>query len=285
MARQQRVVVEMSGGIGNQLFQYAAALALSRRLRARLILDVSWYRRRQDPTRSRVFQLDKVMNLGEIERIERPTFAPLRRTVRFLDGSKVLTDNRISPSQLALVDDKTDLVMRGYWQSESYFSEVAELLRNSFNQVKSEAILGLAHFRTQLGPETLGLHVRRGDYESDPKTNFFHGLCDEFYFDRAVNLVCGKCAVDRVVIFSDDIEWCKKTLKFQLSHFFVDDAIQDIDQFVLLSQCKHHVISNSSFSWWAAWLGQSKGQLVVYPQRWFSDGRRLESMPGAWVAA
>ena len=112
---------------------------------------------------------------------------------------------------------------------------------------------------------SLGLHVRRGDYVTNPKTKSFHGVCDASYYTRALNVVRNLVDIDHVYIFSDDVAWCRDNLDFSIPTVLIKTSVIDTEQLKLLSLCDHHVISNSSFSWWAAWFGYSEEQVCYLP--------------------
>jgi hypothetical protein len=200
-----------------------------------------------------------------------------------IQGYKIVGEAKYNPEQFSLIRTSRNVLMNGYWQSERYFSDVSSILRASINQedFTSKSTEDVA--ASIKSTKCIGVHVRRGDYVSDPKTRAFHGVCDQMYFLNAVRLIKERNEVDRLIVFSDDTEWCHNNLEFEFKTEIVNESICDFDQLKLLSLCRHHVMSNSSFSWWAAWIGLKAEQNVVYPRSWFADGRALESMPAGWI--
>lgn len=276
-----RVEVEMSGGVGNQLFQYAAAFALSRRVQAQLVLDTSWFRT-AGRRLSRNFQLTELVSLHDDDVVISALHPFIRRLRSSVRGDSTLTDAQIGPERFRSLVTQRSIRMSGYWQSERYFEPIAQLLRDII-VVKRQAALESAEWVTASElSDSVGIHVRRGDYVSNRDTNTFHGVCTATYYEKGLEYVRKTRDVRRVFVFSDDIEWCKKELRLNADTFFVDQMVGDPDQLKLMSFCSHHVISNSSFSWWAAWLGRTDNQIVVYPEKWFANGGKLESMPEGW---
>ena len=278
----QRVEAEISGGIGNQLFQFAAALTLSKRLDAELILDVSWYRRNSRLSNNRRLELNEFADLGTLRYISNKRHSKVELAVQILQNYKLISDANTDPLKFRSLSSSRHIRLRGYWQNEQYFAPISAHLRSMFSQH-----LIMSRFANEIAKQikvgsSLGLHVRRGDYVTNPKTNLFHGVCDASYFERAVNVVCNSVDVDQVYIFSDDVSWCRDNLHFNIRTVLVETSVIDTEQLKLLSICKHHVISNSSFSWWAAWFGHSDEQVVIYPEAWFSDKSSLKNMPVHW---
>ena len=278
----QRVEAEISGGIGNQLFQFAAALTLSKRLDAELILDVSWYRRNSRLSNNRQLELKEFVDLGTLRQISNKRHPKVELAVQILQNYKLISDANTDPLKFRSLSSSRHIRLRGYWQNEQYFAPISADLRSMFSQH-----LIMSRFANEIAKQikvgsSLGLHVRRGDYVTNPKTNLFHGVCDASYFERAVNVVCNSVDVDQVYIFSDDVSGCRDNLHFNIRTVLVETSVIDTEQLKLLSICKHHVISNSSFSWWAAWFGHSDEQVVIYPEAWFSDKSSLKNMPVHW---
>ena len=121
----------------------------------------------------------------------------------------------------------------------------------------------------------VSLHVRRGDYASNPKTTSTHGLCSLDYYRAAVTHVASKVENPEFFIFSDDIDWVRANLQLDFPHHFVahNQGATSYNDMRLMSLCSHHVIANSSFSWWAAWLSgidKGNGGAVIAPRQWFA---------------
>ena len=279
----QRVEVVISGGMGNQLFQYAAGQSLSKRLNSELALDLSWYMHSQGLSQRRM-ELDKFVDLKDVQILRTSIHPKAHQIRRVLQGYKIIDDSNYNPEKFDSFVSNRDIRINGYWQSERYFSKIADELRDSIVRSEFGSTLTSEVARSIVASKCIGLHVRRGDYIADPKTKAFHGVCDVNYFLASVEFISQSRIIDSLFIFSDDIAWCTENLKFDKETKIIDSSICDTDQLKLLSLCNHHIISNSSFSWWAAWIGMKEGQTVVYPSSWFADGSSMESMPLGWIA-
>ena len=176
----------------------------------------------------------------------------------------------------------------GYWQSEKYFKENKDAIRKEFS-LKSplspkaqEASAKIARAKC-----SVSLHVRRGDYVSDAKTNQHHGTCGPGYYAQALEYIASKAGKDiAAFMFSDDIEWVKKNMLLPYSAIYVSSPeIPDYEELILMSQCRHHIIANSSFSWWGAWLDPRADKIIVAPKQWVQVGnsKMKDVVPEGWV--
>ena len=133
----------------------------------------------------------------------------------------------------------------------------------------------------------VSLHVRRGDYAADPVVMAMHGVCSLDYYARAVEYVLERVSKPVFFLFSDDPDWVRDHLKVRGSMRVVDQNGPDSgsEDLRLMVQCKHHIIANSTFSWWGAWLNANPDKLVIAPKRWFADGSLNTSdlLPTNWV--
>jgi hypothetical protein len=177
-----------------------------------------------------------------------------------------------------------DVYLVGFWQSPKYFEDVADVIRSdlALSPQRAGVTPDLASEMRQDG--TVSVHVRRGDYVTHPLLS----PCPSAYYRSALKAVANSTPVRTVYVFSDDIEWARRELDLGIRSVFVTGAQSrsDISDFYLMSQCHHHVIANSSFSWWAAWLGEWRDGVVVSPGRWFNDPAidTRDLRPAAWLA-
>ena len=177
--------------------------------------------------------------------------------------------------------------MQGYWQSARYFEDSAERVRQEF-RFRSEPSGRNVELAEEIGARAaVSLHVRRGDYAAHAATRAYHGLCPVDYYHRAASYVAERVRDPIFVLFSDDPEWTRTHLDLRartiaIEHNGPDDGAEDLR---LMSLCRHHVIANSTFSWWGAWLCTKPEKIVTAPERWFSDGARDTSdlIPDRWV--
>jgi len=176
--------------------------------------------------------------------------------------------------------------LRGFWQSESYFADIRETLLEELNPLAAPSVKDLAVIEAMHRPASVSLHVRRGDYVSLSSAAAFHGLCGLDYYNRAVDYIAERVESLNVFIFSDDPQWVRENLKLRFPVYYIDhnnsaNAFQDLR---LMSYCMHHVIANSSFSWWGAWLAKFEKKIVVSPSKWFQVERPTpDLLPTDWV--
>lgn len=209
--------------------------------------------------------------------LSRPGMAPLRKDGLIVEPHFQYWDG--------IQNAPENCYLKGYWQSEKYFEAHAATLRADFsfkspltgqNSVLAGNIRNL---------NAISLHVRRGDYVKNPATAAIHGLCSLDYYNAAIQHVLRRVDNPVFFIFSDDMPWVKKNLALAAPTHHVEHNAQAYHDMHLMSLCKHHVIANSSFSWWGAWLNPSPHKIVVAPKQWFAVSRRTEDLlPPAWVA-
>lgn len=289
------IIVNLIGGLGNQMFQYAAGRALSLRLSQPFRLDISdfdGYGLHQGFELSRVFVRnpeiateDEVRNMlgWRASRFARKIL--LRPAFRWLLGDSLVVEPHFHYwPRFASLSGNTYLA--GYWQSEKYFSDVSETIRADFifRSPLSEQNVELAERLSQTN--SVSLHVRRGDYVLNARANAAHGLCSLDYYRAAIRHVAAHVERPEFFVFSDDIAWAQANLQIDFPCRYVDhnqDAESHNDM-RLMSLCRHHVIANSSFSWWGAWLNPKLDKIVVAPRKWFANDKNVEDLyPAGWV--
>lgn len=178
--------------------------------------------------------------------------------------------------------------LHGYWQSEKYFADVATAIREdfSFHHPLSAANVVIANMIDAAG-SAVSLHVRRGDYISDARTHAVHGLCSIDYYRSAVRYITDRVMDPVFFVFSDDIAWAKSNFAFDYPCHYIDHnrGAESYNDMRLMSLCRNHIIANSSFSWWGAWLNSSDDKIVVAPKRWFAsnDKSTKDLLPAEWV--
>jgi len=261
------------------MFQYAAGRALSLRLGCDLALDLSWFEGRRDrhyalapfeihcQIRSSGRWLPQVFQKYATRLSRR--WAPVRMGVPVFREPHF----HFSSTYEALV---SAVFLEGYWQSEKYFETFKVALRNDFNlkgEVPSSCVNLLSMIRSS---EAICVHVRRGDYLTNPVSARTHGICSVEYYQRAVQTLIHDLKQPHCFIFSDDPAWARCHLIFDCRTTVVDtNSTTDVhwDLFLMMA-CKHFVIANSSLSWWGAWLASAPGKKVIAPDRWFLDPRK-----------
>lgn len=272
------IAVTLMGGLGNQLFQYAAGRALALRHDTELLLDLSYLRGPQTGATARRFELDCFAFRAElvdgVRSYERPPEGlPLKarlrshalaRTTRY----RVLRQKGMD-FQPAFFDAEDFTHLVGFWQSEAYLAEAAETLRDELRFVVEESARDRELLGKIRGTPTVSVHVRRGDYTTTSGAAGFHGLLGSDYYAAALEEVTRQVGEVHAFVFSDDPSWCRDNLRLGMPTTVVDhNRGRGYADLRLLAACRHHVIANSSFSWWGAWLGEGEGSIVVAPRRW-----------------
>ena len=263
------------------MFQYAVGRALALKRETRLQLDLGWL-----APRSRfVYELD-VFRL-DVELIW---------AYRHMRRERLRERLRLAPPVLQqdwrrdgftfdpnVLDLPGHARLAGYWQSEKYFANYGEAIRADFqfHQPLDERNAALADEIAAC--TSVAVHVRRGDYVTDPVARSFVGALPVDYYIAAAERMRGHAPDARFYVFSDDPEWCRAHVRLGAPTTIVDHN-QDrghVD-LRLMTSCRHHIIANSSFSWWGAWLARPDGQLVVAPQRWGIDSDAGDVIPDRW---
>lgn len=289
------IISQIIGGLGNQMFQYAAGRALSLERVQSLRLDISGF---VGYGLHHGFELQRVFNcpaetatetdvrsiLGwqfssGIRRIlSRPSMVAFRR-----EGFVVEPHFHYWPGIKHVLRDG---YLVGYWQSEKYFQTHAAVIRTDFT-FKPPLTNRNAELAGQIAKvNAVSLHVRRGDYANSPKTAATHGLCSLDYYRAAIQHVAERINLPSFFIFSDDPSWVKENLKIKFPCQYVDHnyGTESYNDMRLMSICKYHIIANSSFSWWGAWLNPDSEKIVVAPKKWFANDNDVNDLfPQGWV--
>ena len=297
-----KIHVSLSGGLGNQMFQYAFGLTLAQNFDASLCLDKSHYNYTnagnitQHEFSLDVFRLSPVYTSSEQLNALQPSlmYKINRRLNRLLGlpiifGSRIIAENEPHVYQPPVNPPKQDTQFVGYWQNERYFKAHDRLIRDSF-EFKSE-LEGRNKELADLiaGTNAVSLHIRRGDYANNPDTKKTHGLCDLDYYYKAVERIENDIENPVYFVFSDDPEWAIANLTLKGAYHVVDNnsGHNSYIDMQLMSLCKHNIVANSSFSWWGAWLNKNPNKLVLAPQRWYEDEHLNELsedfVPSGWI--
>lgn len=287
-------IVNILGGLGNQMFQYALALALQYQCK-----DMSEVR--IDPRAFRGYpihngyELKRIFNvkipeatINEVMKVAYPylnyriwqlcRLLPKRSTMKYEWKSMAYDES--------VFTDTRDLYLIGYWQTERYFRSIrSEILKafafpsftsNSQNETLSKELQQR---------RSIAVHIRRGDYLKISNTS---GICTIDYYKKAIAYMQGASSPELFAIFSDDIDWCMEQFEAIIGNTDIrfvnwnkeEECFRDMQ---LMSLCKHNIIANSSFSWWGAWLNQNPDKIVIAPSRWMNSEGWSEIIPEDWI--
>jgi hypothetical protein len=264
------IVARVRGGLGNQLFQFAAATALARHHGVECKLDLYYYKKHP----YRKFELEKFnapISLATRQEIHQftgknPVQRFLNKYENFFHCPKVCAQPHYHFFE-DFFNLPSDIYLSGYWQSEQYFSKITNHLREWYSP-KNPLDVQNQELRDKIREgNSVCLHVRRGDYTG----NSTFGFVPVEYYKKAIDTVMKDVSNPQFFVFSDDIPWCKENIKIPnatfVEHNKGDDSFKDL---VLMSYCKHNIIANSTFSWWGAWLNSNPSKIVIAPQVWFA---------------
>jgi len=296
------VVVQLIGGLGNQMFQYACGLHLARLNNTELKLDVSFIENRmsvKDGFVYRVFELDIFQISAEILDGNDFPLYPKNWSIsnRFgrlfhllqikMKGFKyVMERSRKKYDRLLfkpeILKKKGNIYLVGYWQSAKYFKGIQSLIREEFkfkNPIIEESKELLADI---MSGNSVCIHVRRTDLLS-VKQMGFHGIA---YYDRAIKELSSRLSALKLFVFSDDLDWCKENLHFEYPTTFVGqehNGFKNSNALLLMSSCKHFIVPNSSYSWWAAYISDSNEKIVVAPKNYHKGWNTHDIVPIGWL--
>lgn len=240
------IVVKLQGGLGNQMFQYSAGYALAKD--TDLYLDTSFYNN-QDGITPRQY------NLHQFPKLKANLYS------RQQNGKPFVRITEPESYQPIPMFSEQNIYLDGYFQTEKYFKYARDAICLAFSP-DDNVIEGFKAKYSHLNGNTVSLHVRRTDYINVSHVHTLQSL--DYYYD-ALKII-GK--FDQLYVFSDDIAWCKDNLKIPRTTYVEGNS--DVEDMWLMSMCNNHVIANSSFSWWGAWLSKSKK--IVAPKNWFGPG-------------
>ena len=267
------------------MFQYALGRRLSIEYQTNLALDVNAFSK--DPLRS--YRLHN-FQLGN-HRVLETTFSPgLRSLVKRVGSSLRWKDKRYLEPHFHYDERVLQVksgILRGYWQSEKYFSSIRQILLQDFSPKRSPRSEILSILKDIDGCEAVSIHVRRGDYVNNINALAYHGLVNVNWYLSAINHIKERVSDARFFIFSDDIGWVKHNFPATEDFRFIDaspDGFEHEDM-LMMSRCKHQIIANSSFSWWAAWLNVNVDKVVVAPKQWFQNQtvNTNDLLPVSWL--
>lgn len=289
------IIVNLSGGLGNQMFQYAFGLGLADEFNREVKFSVDMfdmYKSHNGLELQRVFDLDidvaRPVDVSKIIGWIR-SFPSVRRLLGKLEKTWICGKSFIlEPGGDVYAGIREDCYLQGYWQSENFFPKDVQQVRDAFtfrselagkNKIIADAIAN--------SKNSVSVHVRRGDYISNPKVTAVHGVCSESYYFSAMDMFEEKLGGVDFYLFSDDPDWVKKNIAPRYSGCVIVDhnhGLESYNDMRLMAMCKHNIIANSTFSWWSAWLNKNNEKVVVAPKVWFAGkSTSLDILPNDWM--
>ena len=282
------------GGLGNQMFQFTTGYVLAKKNKINLRVNIEKFN-----SNDRQYELDKFpeiskLNIPKIKNNKLLTniylyfcrkFYKLINYFFLLDKQKFEESLFIFNKDLLKKEINNNFSLSGFFQSEKYFINYRKIVLKLFRFpiVKNKL------FQNYLGliknKNSVAIHIRRGDYLNNPKARYFHGILGENYYKNSIRYIKSRVKNPLFFIFSDDVDLVKKTFFFfnNEKYIFIDtnSPINDLN---LMSKCKHFIIANSSFSWWAAWLSKNKHKIICAPKKWVrAKISTSDLIPESWI--
>lgn len=284
-------IVNLTGGLGNQMFEYAFFLRLQQEHPSEEIKvctrSYKGYGLHNGLELENIFKI----NLNEVS-----TLDLLRLSYPFFNYATWQVIRHILPKRKSMIFSTFDIPFSeneflrkdsvyydGYWQNENYFSSIRDIVLKTFSFPDFSDKKGKALSEILLCRNSVSCHVRRGDYLKDPT----RCVCTPQYYKNAIKYMNEHVLPDLYCVFSDDIDWCKENLSGlfgQIEVIYVNwnHGVESYRDMQLMSLCKHNIIANSSFSWWGAWLNKNDNKLIISPEKWMSNPLQNDPICKSW---
>lgn len=279
------IVAQLRGGLGNQMFQYAFAKNIAATNKTQLILDTS-YLQSKLPFKKWATPMQYELKIFNIKAALSTNFINSNLWLYPFAKAEYIVKELWKKKRFQFVQEKQfnfdetlfksgdDSFLIGNFQSESYFKNIAQELRNDFIFLPELDNKNQEWMTEIKSKNSVSIHIRRGDYLSIAKNaQKFISLPLEYY-KNAISKIADQVTNPVFYIFSDDVQWVQQNLKLDFPTFFITNNHTPATAYIdmqLMSACKHHIIANSTFSWWGAWLNPNSDKIVIAPKQWFSD--------------
>lgn len=284
--------LKIKGGLGNQLFQYAIARQLAIKNNTLLNVDYSLYGQRGADT-PRQYELNLFnTNIASNNRSNFIYFVLsfFDKIFNKLNFKKRLYLNKYYFEKGIIFDNsvlslKDNSWITGFFQSEKYFNSISDLIHEELMFKNVSELEKIPVYQNIKEANSVFIHIRRGDYISNPRYANFYYSCPLDYYRQAISLIQEKVENPKFFIFSDDADWVKQNITINNAFFVSDLKLKDYEDLFLMSKCQHAIIANSSFSWWGGWLICNKDKIIIAPKKWFQD-EKINSddiLPEQWV--
>jgi hypothetical protein len=273
------IIVQLNQGMGNQMFQYACGKALARKFKTKLVLDTRSFLNINPILIQRTYSLNRF-------HITEQLFDDIPEESLPEDIYLVSEEKWFQYGGELMEEAGKESYLIGFWQSWKYFEGIESLLRKKF-RVRPEYI---SPQNTLLGEtmrqsDSISIHVRRTDYLLLRHSHI--GALPVDYYTKAVSYLTERVSNPIFYVFSDDPDWAEEHIATPSQAHFIRGNT-DIEDLYLMSQCRHNIIANSSFSWWGGWLNEFPEKIVIVPQKWFIgagiDIKDIDLIPPGWIS-
>lgn len=288
----KEIVVRFKGGLGNQMFQYAFYKKLQS-LNRNVFADLSWYDTNEVPFLLNDIFPAVVLNCDENGN-RRKVYEKKHKNRSFM--IKVM--HKVFPLLRFKIQEKEDCVyqkkllryqrgiLEGYWQTARYWETIAqEIIREfSFANINNEKLNELLEIVK--ANNAISVHIRRGDYLKLENQVLFGEICTLEYYEKAISYVRSKVENPKFIFFTNDAEWVKEQFNIKDAIFatdYINGEMPDWYDMYMMSQCKHHIVANSTFSWWGAYLGKNENKIVIAPSKWINGKATKDIWQKEWI--
>ncbi|MDR3706244.1 MAG: alpha-1,2-fucosyltransferase [Paludibacteraceae bacterium] len=286
-------IVRINCGLGNQMFQYAFYRML-KEIDNNTKLDISEFKYRKHHNG---YELESIFNINpcyatkkecdKIADISKSLFDEIRRDflkIKKNSMGNLIYESNYSPHFNPILLQEKNTYFIGYWQTEKYFQPISKIIRKEFSFKKEIDPSNLLIKKQILNTNSVSIHIRRGDYLKKQRFENLGSVCNIDYYNRAIEQIKLKIESPHFFIFSDDMDWVKGNLKIpNLTYVDLNHGKDSYKDMQLMSLCKHNIITNSSFSWWGAWLNANPQKTVIAPNIWFRDVAMIDIIPETWT--
>ena len=296
------LIAKITGGIGNQLFQYAFVRSLAIKFNQKFKLDLSWYRdyHKFEKTDNPNAATEREYLLNKFN-IKENLLNPVYKSISYrLNNSLILNKlikyplfkyfsyDTITESDFDInkIKNFNNVYLSGFWQKNNLFEDYHDIIRKEFTLNKNISEKNTILLNKIQSSTSIAIHIRRGDLLSRPVAVKEQPSSSKQYYIDAINKINEKVKRPEFFVFSDDINWVKNNYGFDIPTIYIDNEGPDFEHFELMCNCKHQIIANSTFSWWAAWLNNYQEKIIISPKWWYRDSIKNKSIiriPKNWT--
>jgi len=290
------IQIILRGGMGNQMFEYAAGLSLAKKYNTDLVLDTTFlsdrfprknftYRRYELDAFAiapRFTVLSKVSDAVPIPGVWLGLALGTAKANDIFRTRKFIKEENEGHFDPSVLEVGGNVCLWGYWQSEKYFADIKDEVAQAFTFSGALPPAAEEIAREIKSTNAVALSVRRGDYVNAVNAKIFGGT-DLAYYERAISYIAERVPSPCFYIFSDDVAWCRENIKPPFPVVYIPSDIEGRFAMRLSSLCKHQIIANSTFSWWGAWLNRNPEKIVVAPKRWHAGMEQDDVVPEGWM--